>query len=64
MSNPAPKNCFACAHAYMEPDSGLICGHESAGEFGTTIRTHPLPKCGWKHFEQHPDRTPDGNLKK
>ncbi len=59
----AKKNCRACAHSYMEPDSGLICGHDSAGTFGATIVKEPMPFCGWKLFEQHPHRNPNGTLK-
>ena len=55
-------NCHACAHSYMEPDSGLICGHPDAGTFGKTIYKEPLDHCGWKKFEQHPGRNPDGSL--
>ena len=58
----APKNCRACAHSYMEPDSDLICGAVNP-PFGRTIRTE-LEHCnGGKKFEQHPHRTPEGLLK-
>ncbi len=56
-------NCRACSFSYMEPDSGLICGHSDAGTFGLTIRSEPLDHCKWKKFEQHPGRTSDGDLK-
>lgn len=55
------KNCEACKHSYMEPDSDLICG--VAGGFGRTIRTFGEHCEGGKKFEQHPLRNPDGTLK-
>lgn len=55
-------NCSACRYSYMEPDSGLICGHPTSGVFGKTIRKEPLEHCGWDKFEQHPLRNPDGTL--
>jgi hypothetical protein len=61
MSKP---NCRACAHSYMEPDTGLICGHKDAGLFGLTIRSEPLDHCPeFSKFKQHPYREPNGNLK-
>lgn len=55
------KNCMACKHSYMEPDSDLICG--VSGGFGRTIRKE-LEHCdGGKKFEQHPLRKADGTLK-
>lgn len=62
-NEPAPPNCRACSRSYMDPDSGLICGHPDAGLFGLTIYREPLSHCGWKKFEQHPGRNPDGTLK-
>ncbi len=56
------KNCRACAHSYMEPDSDLICGAVNP-PFGRTIRTDGEPCGGFKLFEQHPLRNPDGSLK-
>lgn len=62
-ASPA-KNCRACAHSYMEPDSGLICGHPSMGQFGLTIRSEHPPLCGDGHprFVQHSLRNADGTL--
>lgn len=58
------KNCRACKWSYMEPDSGLICGHNDAGVFGTTIYREPLDHCPeFKKFDQHPLRNPNGSLK-
>lgn len=56
--------CYACTHSYMEPDSGLICGHKDAGWFGLTIYKEPLDHCpNFCKFEQHPLRNSDGSLK-
>ena len=64
MDSKTKKNCRACAYSYMEPDSGLICGHPDAGTFGLTIRAEPLPHCpSFAKFEQHPGRNADGTLK-
>lgn len=58
----AAKNCSACKHSYMEPDSDLICGAVNS-PFGRTIRKE-LEHCdGGKKFEQHPLRNADGSLK-
>lgn len=58
------KNCRACKNSYMEPDSGLICGHPDAGVFGLTIYSEPLAHCpDFSKFEQHPRRNADGTLK-
>lgn len=56
-------NCHACTHSYMEPDSGLICGHRDAGTFGKNIRKEPLEHCEWNKFQQHPLRNENGTLK-
>lgn len=58
------KNCHACAHSYMEPDSDLICGHPDLGVFGLTIKKEPMDHCpAFVKFKQHPMRNPDGTLK-
>lgn len=58
------KNCRACGFSYMEPDSGLICGHPDAGFFGVTIRTEPAAHCpDFVKFQQHPKRQANGDLR-
>ena len=59
------KNCRACSHSYMEPDSPLICGHPDSGSFGLSVRRDPVEHCGPERskFEQHPKRHADGSLK-
>lgn len=68
------KNCWACAHSYMEPDDmTLICGHKDSGVVGTYVSgiapdgkaRGPAAHCGPKltKFKQHPLRNPDGSLK-
>lgn len=60
------KNCYACTHSYMEPDSPyLICGHRQEGPFGKFIYNSEkaLDTCEFKKFEQHPLRNEDGSLK-
>ena len=68
------KNCWACAHSYMEPDSpALICGHKDSGDVGKYVtgiapngkERGPVAHCGpeRKKFEQHPLRNADGSLK-
>lgn len=66
-TSPAPKNCAACAHSFMEPDDDLTCGHKDAGPVGIYTR-HAAGKgghCGPERpkFEQHPGRNPNGTLK-
>lgn len=73
---PEPKkplpftNCKACAYSYMEPDGEprLICGHPDSGSMGKYLlgrltTPQPLEHCEGKKFEQHEQRTRDGNLK-
>lgn len=66
MPTPA-RNCFACAHSFMEPDNDLCCGHDDAGIVGTYTRRAAAPggHCGPERpkFQQHPLRNPDGTLK-
>lgn len=65
-------NCFACKHSGMEPDDRrLFCMHPDSGTFGKYLTSQrqnpseakPLPHCGGKKFEQHPNRNRDGSLK-
>lgn len=57
------KNCRACKHSYMEPDSGLVCGAVNR-PWGLNINTE-LEHCdGGKKFSQHPLRNPNGSLKR
>jgi hypothetical protein len=63
------EKCLACAHSYMEPDSGLLCGHPDAGTFGLLIKIGRTPResalahCpSFSKFEQHPLRTAVGQL--
>lgn len=58
--------CKACRHCFMEPDSDFCCGHPDAGSFGILIR-HAIAEDGHcgplrPKFEQHPLRTPEGDL--
>lgn len=58
------KTCRACANCGIEPDSPyFICGAAFAGPLGLHVKQEPLPECGWKYFDQHPLRNPDGSLK-
>lgn len=61
------KNCRACAHSYMEPDSDLVCGHPDAGFAGIYARhaSAEAGHCGPERpkFQQHPLRKPNGDLK-
>lgn len=64
LTMPVPGGCRACGYCGIEPsDMDFVCGHPDAGTFGLYIRTEPLAHCGWKKFEQHPGRNPDGTLK-
>lgn len=61
------KNCQACKHCFMEPDSDFVCGHPDAGPLGSYIRNAADfgGHCGPERpkFEQHPNRWPNGDLK-
>ena len=62
----APKR--VCAYSFMEPsDMNLTCGHEKAPAVGIYVQ-HAVAADGFcgpdrRHFEQHPKRTPEGNLR-
>lgn len=53
------KNCRACSHSYMEPDSDLICGAVNP-PFGKVTRKDGEHCNGGEKFEQHPLRNSDG----
>ena len=61
------NNCRACSYCYMEPDNDFICGHPDAGVFGQILRVAAATDghCGPSRpkFEQHPKRTPEGDLR-
>lgn len=64
MPGSEKRNCRACAHSYMEPDTELICGHKFSGSFGTYVHRVPAQHClDLNKFEQHPHRKTDGSLK-
>lgn len=66
-----PKNCKACAHCGSEPDEPYpICKHPDSGTMGLYVGNGRGPDSAGGHcgpgrtkFEQHPLRTPNGELK-
>lgn len=64
------KNCQACSFCYYEPDADYpICGHPDSGTMGLFVGNGHGPDSPGGHcgpdrtkFEQHPLRTPEGNL--
>ena len=61
------KNCKACRYCFMEPsDDQFCCGHPDAGPLGihTVHAAGEGGHCGPDRpkFEQHPCRTPTGDL--
>ncbi len=62
MTQPPP--CRACKHCYCEPDDDFVCGHPESGAFGLYVLRGRAKHCKEvDKFEQHPHRTPEGNLK-
>lgn len=64
------KPCNACSHCGYEPDEPYpICKHPDSGVFGLYVGNgrgpdSPGGHCGPERtkFQQHPLRTPEGNL--